>query len=63
MCGVTSIRDHVFPGWHRALAKDPGLLRRLHFVGRLPYRLLLGFNAYTVYSAFDYVLASARKLL
>jgi ubiquinone/menaquinone biosynthesis C-methylase UbiE len=60
---VTSIRDHVFPGWHRALAQDPGLMRRLHFVGRLPYRLLLGFKANTVYGAFDYVLASARKAL
>jgi ubiquinone/menaquinone biosynthesis C-methylase UbiE len=60
---VTSIRDYVFPGWHKALAQDPRLLGRLHFVGRLPYRLLLGFEGNTVYRAFDYVLASARKPL
>jgi SAM-dependent methyltransferase len=58
---VTSIRDDVFPGWHRALGQDAALLRRLHMAGRLPYRLLLGFDANTVYSAFDYVLAAARK--
>jgi SAM-dependent methyltransferase len=58
---VKSIGDQVFPGWHRALARDPALLRRLHFLGRLPYRLLLGFPANAVYGAFDYVLASARK--
>jgi hypothetical protein len=27
----------------------------------VPYRLLLRFDANTVYSAFDYLLASARK--
>ena len=60
---VTSIRDLVFPGWHRALADDPALLRRFHLAGRLPYRLLLRLDATTVYSAFDYVLAAARKPL
>ena len=60
---VTSIRDLVFPGWHRALADDPALLRRFHLAGRLPYRLLLRLDANTVYSAFDYVLAAARKPL
>jgi ubiquinone/menaquinone biosynthesis C-methylase UbiE len=58
---VESIRNHVFPGWHRSLSQDRALLRRLHPVGRLPYRLLLRLDANTVYSAFDYVLASARK--
>jgi ubiquinone/menaquinone biosynthesis C-methylase UbiE len=58
---VESIRNHVFPGWHRSLSQDRALLRRLHPVGRLPYRLLLRSDANTVYSAFDYVLASARK--
>jgi hypothetical protein len=51
----------VFPGWHRSLAQDPALLRRLHLLGRLPYRLLLSFDADAVYGAFDYVLACARK--
>jgi len=58
---VTSIREDVFPGWHGALATDPALLRRFHLAGRVPYRLLLRFDANTVYSAFDYLLASARK--
>ena len=58
---VTSIREQIFPGWHRALAQDPALLRRFHLAGRLPYRLLLRLDANTVYGAFDYVLASARK--
>jgi ubiquinone/menaquinone biosynthesis C-methylase UbiE len=58
---VTSIREQVFPGWHRAMAEDPALLRRFHLAGRLPYRLLLRLDADTVYSAFDYVLAAARK--
>jgi ubiquinone/menaquinone biosynthesis C-methylase UbiE len=60
---VSSIRDDVFPGWHRSLAQDPALLRRLHLLGRLPYRLLLSFDADAVYNAFDYVLACARKPL
>ena len=58
---VLPIGEQVFPGWHRALGQDKALLRRLHPAGRLPYRLLLGRDAATVYSAFDYVLASARK--
>jgi SAM-dependent methyltransferase len=58
---VTSIREHVFPGWHRATADDPALLRRFHIAGRLPLRLLGRLDAGTVYSAFDYVLATARK--
>jgi hypothetical protein len=58
---VTPIGEHVFPGWHRALAHDRALFARLPLAGRLPYRLLLNFDARTVYGAFDYVLASARK--
>nr|WP_294523899.1 class I SAM-dependent methyltransferase [uncultured Rhodopila sp.] len=58
---VTSIRDQVFPGWHAALRQDPALLRRLPLAGRVPYRLLMRFDWDTVYGAFDYVLASARK--
>jgi ubiquinone/menaquinone biosynthesis C-methylase UbiE len=58
---VTSIRDQVFPGWHAALRHDPALLRRLPLAGRAPYRLLMRFDWDTVYGAFDYVLASARK--
>ncbi len=60
---VTSIRDLVFPGWHRALADDPALLRRFHPAGRLLYRPLLRLDAKTVYGALDYVLAAARKPL
>ena len=61
---VDSIRNHVFPGWHHSLAQDSDLFRRIHPVGRLPYRLLLRLDANTVYSALDYVLASCacRKL-
>ena len=58
---VTPIGEHVFPGWHRALGHDSALFARLPLAGRLPYRLLLNFDARTVYGAFDYVLASARK--
>jgi len=58
---VVSIREDVFPGWHRAMGHDPDLLRRFHLAGRVPYRFLLRFDANTVYSAFDYVLAEARK--
>jgi SAM-dependent methyltransferase len=58
---VTPIGEHVFPGWHRALGEDADLFARLPLAGRLPYRLLLHFDARTVYSAFDYVLATACK--
>ncbi|WP_294536450.1 class I SAM-dependent methyltransferase [uncultured Rhodoblastus sp.] len=58
---VTPIGEHVFPGWHCALAEDAALFARLPPAGQLPYRLLLNFDARTVYSAFDYVLATARK--
>lgn len=58
---VTSIREQVFPGWHRALAQDPAFLRRFHFVGRKATQVLLHFGADTVYDAFDYVIAAARR--
>jgi SAM-dependent methyltransferase len=58
---VTPIGEHVLPGWHRALGQDRALFARLPLAGRLPYRLLRNFDARTVYGAFDYVLASARK--
>jgi SAM-dependent methyltransferase len=58
---VTPIGEHVFPGWHRALGEDADLFARLPLAGRLPYRLVLNFDAPTVYSAFDYVLATACK--
>jgi hypothetical protein len=43
------------------MAQDKALRRRIHLAGRLPYRALLPLDADTVYSAFDYVLAVARK--
>ena len=58
---VTPIGEHVFRGWHRALGEDGALFARLPLAGRLPYRLLRNFDARTVYGAFDYVLATARK--
>jgi SAM-dependent methyltransferase len=58
---VRSIREDVFPGWHAALRHDAALLRRLPMAARVPYRLLMRFDWDTVYGAFDYVLASARK--
>lgn len=58
---VTPIGDQVFPGWHRALAEDPALRRRLPLAARLPYRALLGLDAGLVYGGLDYVLAAARK--
>jgi len=65
---VTSISDHVFPGWYRAMRQDPDLLRRIHLAGRLPLfgvsdRLLLRVDTKAIYDTFDYVLAEARKPL
>ncbi|HYN79636.1 MAG TPA: methyltransferase domain-containing protein [Lamprocystis sp. (in: g-proteobacteria)] len=53
---VESIRDRVFPGWHRALLEDPGLRRRLGLVG-----WLLRTMPESQYAGFDYVLAVARR--
>jgi ubiquinone/menaquinone biosynthesis C-methylase UbiE len=58
---VRPIGEHVFPGWHQALRDDRALFARLPLAGRLAYRLLLNFDARTVYAALDYVLATARK--
>jgi ubiquinone/menaquinone biosynthesis C-methylase UbiE len=54
---VESIREHVFPGWNRALEEDAGLRRRLGPVGWLLRHL----PKTEVNEAFDYVLASARR--
>lgn len=59
---VTPIGEHVFPGWHRALGEDRALFARLPLARRLPYRFLLNLDARSLYGAFDYVLATARKL-
>jgi ubiquinone/menaquinone biosynthesis C-methylase UbiE len=58
---VISISEHVFSGWHRALREDRALMRRLPLAGRLPYAILRGLEARTIYGAFDYVLAAAQK--
>jgi SAM-dependent methyltransferase len=58
---VESISHHVYPGWHRYMAGDPAMLRRLHPLARLPYHLMRRFSADTVYVAYEYVLASAEK--
>lgn len=54
---VESIRDQVFPGWHRALVEDPGLRRRLGLGGRLLRRI----PEAKLYGSFDYVLAVALR--
>lgn len=58
---VESIRHHVYPGLHRFMATDPSMLKRFHWLARLPYRMTLKFKAESVYSAYDYILASAQK--
>lgn len=58
---VRPIGDDVFPGWHRALRQDRALFRRLPLPGQLAYAALLPVSPERVYSALDYVLASARK--
>ncbi|CAH2601300.1 Class I SAM-dependent methyltransferase [Rhodovastum atsumiense] len=58
---VTSIRDQVFPGWHRAVMEDAALRRRLRLSGWLADFLLRHLDEDAIYRAFDYVLASARK--
>jgi len=54
---VESIRDHVYPGWRRALEEDAGLRRRLGPVGWL----LRHFPKTRMNDEFDYVLAVARR--
>lgn len=58
---VTSIWEHVYPGLHRYMKNDPEMLRRFHPLARLPFRLVLPFSPQSVYSAYDYVLATADK--
>ncbi|WP_295390738.1 class I SAM-dependent methyltransferase [uncultured Thiodictyon sp.] len=53
---VDSIREQVFPGWHRALAQDHEMRRRLGPVG-----WALGRIPEAGYAPFDYVLAVGRK--
>ena len=56
---VESIRDQVFPGWHRALFEDSGLRQRLGPVGWLLRHMPVPKTE--LYSGFDYVLAVARR--
>ncbi len=58
---VRSIRHEVYPGLHRFMASDPEMLQRFHPIARMPYKLSLRFSHDKVYSAYDYVLATARK--
>jgi cyclopropane fatty-acyl-phospholipid synthase-like methyltransferase len=58
---VCSISTEVYPGLHHYMATEPAMLRRFHWLARLPYRLTLKFDAASVYSAYDYVLAVADK--
>ena len=58
---VSSIRHEVYPGLHHHMATDPAMLKRFHPLARLPYKLTLRFDADAVYSAYDYVLATAEK--
>jgi cyclopropane fatty-acyl-phospholipid synthase-like methyltransferase len=58
---VETISRHVYPGLHHYMASEPAMLRRLHPMARLPYYLTLRLDAELVYSAYEYVLASAEK--
>ncbi|MBI4612227.1 MAG: methyltransferase domain-containing protein [Planctomycetes bacterium] len=58
---VESIREHVFAPLHHALAANPTLLRRMHFLARLPYNLILKLDGERVYFAYDYLIATAVK--
>lgn len=58
---VTSVWADVYPGLHRYMREEPEMLRRFHPLARLPYRMMLPFNPRSVYSAYDYVLATAEK--
>ncbi len=57
---IESIREHVFAPLHDNLAADPAILRRLHPLVRLAYRVLLKLGP-LAYEAFDYVIAVADK--
>ena len=58
---IESIRDQVYAPLHRFLIEHPRTLKRLHPMLRLPARFALQFDAASVYSGLDYVLASAVK--
>jgi SAM-dependent methyltransferase len=58
---VNSISRDVYPGLHAFMKADPSMLRRFHWLARLPYRMTLKFDWESVYSAYDYVLAVAEK--
>lgn len=58
---IESIRDRVYAPLHRFLIEHPTTLQRLHPMARLPARFALQFDATSVYSGLDYVLATAVK--
>ena len=58
---VESIRDMVYAPLHRYVTENPGILKHLHPMVRLPARLALRFRASTLYRGLDYVLATAVK--
>lgn len=58
---VRSIRHEVYPGLHAFMASDASMLKRFHWLARLPYHMTLKFKAESVYSAYDYILATADK--
>lgn len=58
---VESISNHVYPGLHKFMGDDPSMLQRFHWLARMPYRLTLLFKPEKVYSAYNYVLATAEK--
>ncbi len=58
---VRSIRHEVYPGLHAFMAKDKSMLKRFHWLARLPYYMTTKFKAESVYSAYDYILATADK--
>lgn len=60
---VRSIRDQVYAPLHQWLRAHPEAVDRLHPMARLPARVALRFDANSVFSGLDYVLASAVKPL
>lgn len=56
-----SIRQHVYPGLHAYMKRDPRMLARFHPLARFPYKMTLFFPPEQVYSAYDYILVSADK--
>ena len=58
---MESIREQVYPQLHHYMATDPAMLKRFHFLARLPYYLAVRFDASKVYISYEYVLVSAEK--